>query len=252
MSLDVWKVERFAARDGVELATHTRGSGRTVVMIHGFLASTEANWIAPGIADRVVDAGFRVVGLDLRGHGQSDAPITPEAWPEDVLASDGFDLIARLGLVDYDLVGYSLGARTAARMLVRGARPRRAALGGMGLSGIVSAGRRAELFREWITRGEASADPAAGRRVQAMMQQNGVEPAAMLGVLDSFAATTDAELAAVETPTLVVSGVDDDDNGSPEELAAILPHGKAVRIPGHHLSAVGAPLGRAIIEFLQG
>lgn len=250
MALDGWLIERFAARDGVDLATHTRGTGRTVLMIHGFLASTEANWIAPGIADRVVDAGFRVVGLDLRGHGRSDAPTAPGAWPEDVLARDGFDLIAHLGLIDYDLVGYSLGARTSARMLVRGAKPRRAVLGGMGLSGIVSAGRRAELFREWITKGEASADPAAGRRIQAMMQQNGVEPAAMLGVLDSFAETRDAELAAVDVPTLVVSGVDDDDNGSPEELAALLPHGEALRIPGHHLSAVGAPLGRAIVDFL--
>lgn len=245
-----WAIERFAARDGVRLALHTRGEGRIALLIHGFLASTEANWILPGIADRLVEAGFRVVGLDLRGHGRSDAPTEPAAWPLDVLASDAFDLVAHLKLSDYDLVGYSLGARTSARMLVRGAKPRRAVLGGMGLSGIVSAGRRAELFREWITKGEAAADPAAGRRVQAMMQQNGVEPAAMLGVLSSFAATTEAELAAVTVPTLVISGVDDQDNGSAEELAALLPNGRWQRIPGHHLSAVGAPLGRAIVEFL--
>ena len=245
-----WPVERFAARDGVGLAFHARGEGRTALLIHGFLASTEANWILPGTADRIVEAGFRVVGLDLRGHGQSDAPTDPAAWPSDVLASDAFDLIAHLGLTDYDLVGYSLGARTSARMLVRGAKPRRAVLGGMGLSGIVSSGRRAELFREWITKGEAAADPTAGRRVQAMMQQNGVEPAAMLGVLDSFTATTDAELAAVTVPTLVISGSDDQDNGSAEELAALLPNGQAERIPGNHLSAVGAPLGRAIAQYL--
>lgn len=249
--MEGWTVERFAARDGVQLANHTKGSGRAVVIIHGFLSSMEANWIAPGIADRMVEAGFRVVGLDLRGHGLSDAPTRPELWPEDVLATDGFDLLAHLGLIDYDLVGYSLGARTSARMLVRGAKPRRAVLGGMGASGIVSSGKRAELFREWIVKGEQAADPAAGRRVQAMMQQNGVKPEAMLGVLSSFSPTTGDDLRAVDTPTLVISGVDDHDNGSPEELASLLPHGEAKRIPGHHLSAVGAPLGRAIVDYLR-
>ena len=246
-----WSTERFCASGGVELAYYTAGSGRTVVLIHGFLASTAANWIAPGIADKLVEAGFHVVGLDLRGHGKSDAPTDPALWPEDVLASDGFELLAHLGLINYDLVGYSLGARTSARMLVRGAKPRRAVLGGMGLSGIVSAGRRAELFREWITKGEAAVDPAAGRRVHAMMQQNGAKPEAMLGVLSSFAATIEADLAAVDVPTLVVSGVDDEDNGSPEALAAVMANAKPLRIPGNHLSAVGAPLGRAIVEYLR-
>ncbi len=248
--MEGWSIERFKARDGVRLAAHTRGSGRTVVMIHGFLSSTAGNWIEPGIADRLVEAGFRVVGLDLRGHGASDAPIEPALWPEDVLATDGFDLLAALGLVDYDLVGYSLGARTAARMLVRGAEPRRAVLGGMGASGILHAGARAELFREWITRGERAADPAAGRRVHAMMAQNGVMPEAMLGVLSSFVPTTGGQLRAIDIPVLAVSGVDDHDNGSPEDLAALLADGVVMRIPGHHLSAVGAPLGRAIVDYL--
>jgi len=43
----------------------------------------------------------------------------------DVLAMDAEALIAHLGLSDYDLGGYSLGGRTTARLLVRGARPRR-------------------------------------------------------------------------------------------------------------------------------
>lgn len=247
-----WQVERFKAEDGASLACHTRGSGRPVVMIHGFLASTQYNWITPGIADRVVDAGFRVVALDLRGHGQSDAPTEPARWPVDILADDGFALLRHFDLGDYDLVGYSLGARTAARMLVRGAAPRRAVLGGMGASGIMEAGARAEMFRDSILHGEQARDPAAGRRVRAMIEASHLKPEAMLGVLSSFAPTTEAELRTVEVPTLVISGQDDHDNGSAEDLAAILPQGQALRIPGNHLSAVGAPLGRAIADYLAG
>ena len=250
--MDGWRTERFEAEDGVALACHTRGSGRTVAMLHGFLASSDLNWIQPGIADRLVDAGFRVMALDLRGHGRSDAPIDRAHWPKDVLADDGFALLRHQGLTDYDLVGYSLGARTAARMLVRGASPRRAVLGGMGASGIMLAGARAAMFEDSILHGDKAADPAAGRRVRAMIEAGGLKPDAMLGVLASFAATTEADLTSVQVPTLVVAGVDDQDNGSAEDLAALLPHSQARRIPGNHLSAVGAPLGRAIADFLVG
>jgi pimeloyl-ACP methyl ester carboxylesterase len=248
--MGVWQVERVQAGDGTGLAVHTRGGGRPVLMLHGFLANTEVNWTLPGIADRLVDAGFRVIALDLRGHGQSDAPTDPARWPVDVLVDDGLGVISSLGLTDYDLVGYSLGARTAARMLVRGASPRRAVLGGMGASGIMEAGARAAMFEDSIRRGDKAKDPAAGRRVQAMIAHGGLKPEAMLGVLSSFAPTTQADLRGVAVPTLVISGEDDQDNGSAEDLAALLQHGRALRIPGNHLSAVGAPLGRAIVDYL--
>lgn len=248
--MDEWRSERFTAADGVRLAYHVRGEGRTVLLLHGFLANSRVNWIDPGIAERLVKAGFSVVAMDLRGHGQSDAPTEPRFWPRDVLADDGLALIRELDLMDYDLVGYSLGARTAARMLVRGARPRRVVLGGMGASGIMQAGARAAMFEDAIRHGDRAEDPAAGRRVQAMIAHGGLKPETMLGVLASFAPTCEDDLRAIAMPTLVIAGEDDQDNGSAEDLAALLPRGRAQRAPGNHLSAVGAPLGRAIVDFL--
>jgi pimeloyl-ACP methyl ester carboxylesterase len=58
-------------------------------------------------------------------------------------------------------------------------------------------------------------------------------------------------LAAIQTPVLVLAGDEDDDNGTAEDLAAVLPHGRAVRVPGNHMSAVAQPdLGRAIADYL--
>ena len=52
-------------------------------------------------------------------------------------------------------------------------------------------------------------------------------------------------------PTLVLSGVDDHDNGSAAELAALLPHGTLVEVPGNHMSAVAKPhLGAAMVAYL--
>ena len=242
---------RFKSFDGAEIAVHTLGEGRPTLMLHGFLASAELNWFAPGIAQKIAAAGRRVIAPDLRGHGQSDAPVDPAGWPGDVLAADQEALLKHLGITDYDLVGYSLGARTAVRTLVRGARPGKCALGGMGDSGIMQAGARAEMFEDSIRHGDKARDPQAGRYIQAAMAQRGLKPEAMLGVLTSFVTTTEADLKAIPTPTLAVSGVDDEDNGSPERLAVLMPNAKALRVPGNHLTAVAEPaLAQSFVDFL--
>src|SRR5689334_71566 len=109
----------FAAPDGVRLAWHEMGQGKPVVLLHGYISSADMNWIRFGHAAKVAQEGFRVIMPDLRAHGQSDAPHDPALYPPDVLADDGFALLEHLGLTQYDLGGYSLGARTVSRMMAR-------------------------------------------------------------------------------------------------------------------------------------
>jgi pimeloyl-ACP methyl ester carboxylesterase len=53
-------------------------------------------------------------------------------------------------------------------------------------------------------------------------------------------------------PTLVVCGAEDDDNGSAEELANVLPHAVFEEVPGTHMSSVTKPeFGEAIAGFLS-
>ncbi|MBS0411670.1 MAG: alpha/beta fold hydrolase [Proteobacteria bacterium] len=241
----------FRAPDGVALAWHELGAGRPVVLLHGFLSSARRNWFAPGLAQALAGAGHRVIAPDCRGHGDSEAPEDPAAWPRDVMAADVEALIAHLGLKDYDLAGYSMGGRTAARMMVRGARPRRCVLGGMGDEGIMQAGPRADAFEDAIRHGEHAADPAMGRAIHKAMAAQGLKPAAMLGVLAAFAPTTEAELAAVPTPTLAILGRDDHDNGSAERLAAIMPACRALTVEGDHGAVPATPAFReAMLAFL--
>lgn len=126
----------FAASDGVGLIWREIGQGRPLVLLHGLFSNAEINWIKFGHAEAIAAADYRVIMPDLRAHGQSAAPHDAANYPHDILARDNEELIAHLGLADYDLGGFSLGARTTARMLVRGARPRRVVLAGMGLEGL--------------------------------------------------------------------------------------------------------------------
>ena len=73
---------------------------------------------------------------DLRAHGISGKPHEPDAYPHGILGRDLEELIAHLGLDDFDLGGFSLGARTTVQAVGEGVKPRRAVLAGMGLEGL--------------------------------------------------------------------------------------------------------------------
>jgi pimeloyl-ACP methyl ester carboxylesterase len=241
----------FFDQGNVRLAWHEVGEGRPVVLIHGFFSNAHVNWIKFGHADAIAARGFRVIMPDLRAHGQSDAPHDPAAYPPDVLADDGFALIEHLGLTDYDLGGYSLGGRTVARMMIRGAAPRRAVIAGMGLDGLTGATGRQGHFRNILTNLGSFQRGTPEWNAEAFLKTTKGDPVALLHILDTFVDTPLDEIAAIQVPTLVVSGDEDDDNGSAEALADVLPHGTAQRIPGGHMSAVARrELGVAIGDFL--
>uniref|UniRef100_UPI0035CBD762 alpha/beta fold hydrolase n=1 Tax=uncultured Sphingomonas sp. TaxID=158754 RepID=UPI0035CBD762 len=241
----------FESFDGARLAWRETGEGRPVVLIHGFFSTATVNWIKYGHAARIAEAGFRVIMPDLRAHGDSARPHDAASYPPDVLMRDGFALVEQLGLTDYDLAGYSLGGRTTMRMLANGARPRRAVLSGMGLEGILHTAGRGSYFHNVLTNLGSFARGTSEWLTEAFLKTTGGDPLALLRILDTFVDTPLEAIHAIETPTLVLTGVDDDDNGSGAALAQALPHGRFQSIPGNHMSAVLKPeLGTAIADFL--
>ncbi|MFC7497957.1 alpha/beta fold hydrolase [Enterovirga sp. GCM10030262] len=244
-------IRHFTARDGTRLAWRETGQGRPLVLIHGYFSNAFVNWIRYGHAATIAAAGFRVIMPDLRAHGDSDKPHDPAAYKPDVLADDGFDLVGHLGLTDYDLAGYSLGGRTAVRMLARGAKPRRAVLCGMGLDGILDTQGRGGYFRHVLTHLGSFPRGSSEWMTEAFLKTTGGDPEALLLILNTFADTNREALAAIDLPVLVVTGAEDDDNGSGAVLADAIPGARYVEVPGNHMSAVTKPdLGRAIADFL--
>jgi pimeloyl-ACP methyl ester carboxylesterase len=241
----------FDARDGVRLAWREMGEGAPILLLHGLFSNAEVNWIKFGTAARVAEAGYRVIMPDLRVHGSSDAPHEPDHYPPDVLVRDLEDLVAHLGLADFDLGGFSLGARTSVRAVVAGMQPRRLILGGMGLAGLAGWAKRGRFFQRVVADYEsAKRGDDTWMSIQFMKTMKIDRVAASL-LLDSFTDTTPEMLAALTMPTLVVCGDQDQDNGSAEELVVVLPDARLSTIPGTHMSSVTRPeLGEAIAAFL--
>jgi pimeloyl-ACP methyl ester carboxylesterase len=243
---------RFASFDGVELALHRMGEGRPVVLLHGLFSDAHTNWIKFGHAQRLADAGFEAIMPDLRAHGHSAKPHDPVAYPRDVLVRDARALVDYLGLDQYDLGGFSLGARTAVRSVIDGLEPRRLVLAGMGLEGLAGWDRRAHFFIDAIDRFDEvkAGDPAFF--AVAFMKTQRVDRAAARLLLGSSGDTEQEELVRVTMPTLVLCGDKDHDNGSPQALARALPDARFEQVPGTHMSSVAEPqLGEAISRFLS-
>jgi len=246
------RTETLASFDDTHLAVHRAGEGRPVLLLHGLFSDAHTNWIRFGHAARLAEAGFEAIMPDLRAHGQSGKPHDPGAYPPDVLVRDVAAIVDALGLSDYDLAGFSLGARTAARAVISGQSPRRLILAGMGLEGLAGWDRRAAFFIDAIDRFDnvRHGDPAF-YAVAFMKTQKTDRDAARL-LLQSVDDTREDELSAIAMPALVVCGAQDRDNGSPEALAAALPQGRLEEIPGTHMSSVTEPaLGSVLVDFLR-
>ena len=244
-------IHRWTASDGIELAWHECGEGRPAILLHGLFSDATMNWIKFGHAARIAEQGFRVIMPDLRAHGLSGKPHAAEHYPKGILARDLRELIDRLALPEFDLGGFSLGARTTVEGVGKGLRPGRAILGGAGLEGLRNWERRKTFFLDAIAMFDTAqrGDPH-WLSIQFMKSQKIDRVAATL-LLESFEDAFVTWLDAFTMPTLVVCGDQDDDNGSAEELANVLPNAVFREVPGTHMSSVTKPqFGEAIARFL--
>ena len=95
---------------------------RPVLLVHGFSSSSKLNWVDSGWLPALLEAGRRVIMVDLPGHGRSGAPEDRDSYSPSRIRADllqaAFDAGVR-PLQDgdpasgLDVVGYSLGARLA-------------------------------------------------------------------------------------------------------------------------------------------
>jgi pimeloyl-ACP methyl ester carboxylesterase len=93
--------------DGVQIQYVTAGQGDPVILIHGFVANAQLNWIAPGVFE-ALSKDYRVIAPDLRGHGQSGKPHGAENYGPK-MAKDIINLMDHLKIEKAHIIGYSLG-----------------------------------------------------------------------------------------------------------------------------------------------
>jgi len=113
LTIPGFRYERVTVASGVRLRVAIGGSGRPVLLLHGF-PQTHLMWrhVAAGLA-----AGHTVICPDLRGYGDSDKPASggPDAYSKRVMAADIVALATALGHGRFALAGHDRGALVAIR-----------------------------------------------------------------------------------------------------------------------------------------
>jgi pimeloyl-ACP methyl ester carboxylesterase len=239
----------FESFDGLRLSYLDDGDGRPVVLLHGFAADTNVNYVRSGILDLLLDEGYRVVTLDARGHGLSSKPTDPQAYTDDAMKRDVVALFDHLGLDDVLLVGYSMGAHLALRLAPTDPRVKAVVLLGIGESGTGGedgADRRDALVAVLEAESPDDVDDASLRQFRVMA---GLDREPLLAYVKSPGAVGPAP-DSVDVPVLLIVGDDDENAGDPAPLAERL-DAQLVRVPGDHFTANARPeLHRALTEFL--
>lgn len=250
---------QFDSNGSVAINYIDEGQGPPVVLVHGFASSLHGNWRAPGIVDALVKAGRRVAALDCRGHGRSGKPHDPDAYAGTAMPDDVIALMDHLSIAKGDLIGYSMGGMISSRLMV--SHPERfnsVILAGVG-DAIVTGDsaswsqRSAAIANALEAPDGAKSGDATARGFRVFAEASGNDLAALAAMQKSRSLRTfdRSKLADTKLPVLVLIGEGDTLVGSGDRLAATIPGASLVKVPGDHLTAVGAPeLKRAILDFL--
>jgi pimeloyl-ACP methyl ester carboxylesterase len=239
--------------DGIRLhyEVHGPGNGVPLVLVHGFASDYRLNWVGTRWQEALTTAGFRVFGLDCRGHGHSDKPHDREAYAMEIMAGDVIRFLDHLGVRSARYLGYSMGARIGLQVVIDfPGRVQRAVLGGLGTAGAIES---AEAIAESLLRGEPTDDPIAQSFYRFASARPTNDLKALAACITGLRPVTDPrELSAIQTPILVVVGERDDIAHGAPELVELIPSSRLVTIPGRdHMSAVPArEFKQAAIEFL--
>ena len=246
---------------GGEIFYSDQGNGDGVILVHGFAASVQENWVKAGWIQMLTRAGRRVVAIDLRGHGQSTAFRQPADYSLPLMAGDVLAIVEHLQIKKPDLIGFSLGARVVLELLrMRGDRFLLGVLCGVGETLLNPREERdPEAFAKAMEAPSAEVvDDDMARRFRLFAEAQGQDLAALAACSRGLAAMgrpwTRELLAGIKNEMLVIAGAGDDLAGAPEGLARCFANAKAKRIPGcGHMDCLTQPMFKgAVMDFLAG
>lgn len=230
------------AQPSGETSASAAGSNLPVVLVHGFASNAVINWGATGWIDRLAKTNRRVVAIDNRGHGESAKLYGLQEYGAPLMAEDVAALMDACEIPVAHVIGYSMGARISAFLsLAHPDRVERVVFGGLGINmvrGMAGTGPIAHALEAPSI--DEVTNPTA-RTFRAFAEQTGSDLKALAACIRSARAPLTAEMVArIACPALVVVGDRDVIGGSADELAALLPKGRALTLPDRdHMKAVG-------------
>ncbi len=243
----------FFQSDQVKLAYLDEGAGLPVILIHGFASNIATNWVNTGWVGHLKKAGYRVIAIDNRGHGQSEKLYDPEAYAAPLMAEDIRRLLDHLEFRDAFILGYSMGARISAFLtLSHPQRVKRVVFAGLGINMVRGLGGAGPIAKALEAPSLDEVTNETARTFREFAESTGSDLKALAACIRATREKITREnIATISKPVLVVVGTEDVIGGSAEELAKLIPNGEHVDLVGRdHMKAVGDRVFKeAVVEF---
>jgi len=241
------KTQFFDTFDDIKIAYTDEGEGDAVLLIHGFI-NTKESWKKTELKKDLLNEGFRVIALDLRGNGESDKPQENDAYAYDAEVMDIMFLMQHLRLRKYMAIGYSRGSIVLAKLLTKDKRIKKAVLGGMGIDFTNPHWKRRIMFMKAFsgdvtkdTKGAVDYAKSVNADLRSLHLQQKYQPVARK-----------RELGYIKAKVLIISGDKDLDNGNPEELQKAIPKSKLEIVKGDHNGTYKTEaFSKAVVSFLD-
>lgn len=254
--------------DGVQIAYLDQGQGEPVVLLQGFTGHL-SQW--PKMRNALLEAGYRVIAMDARGHGQSGKPHDPKLYGHQ-MADDVVRLLDHLHIRRTHVVGYSMGGDIANK--VREMYPSRlltVTMGGVG-KGVTKGWTTSDFnymeIAESLERGDglkvllgepngAGRRPLSASEIEEMNRtiMEGQDPLALAAVIRAYPdlEVSEESLTNNSVPTLVIVGQHDPEKPTVDELKKVMTKIHVKVIPdADHFTAGGRPeFFDAVTEFLN-
>lgn len=295
----------FTSFDGIRIAYHDEGDGPAVILLHGFgvdglgqfgdferilpiLEKRQEMFREvfgqapplpnppvegrPGTVRALLAAGARTIVPDMRGFGASDKPTEKTAYADSALARDVLALIDHLGLDAVDVIGFSMGSGTAARLL-RPPQAKSAILAGVGdyalEDGVLEFPKdwpvpdsvpRPITRRVWAEEGARileQGEIVPGHLASAALiaaRVTGADPKVLAAVIRGAVVPTwpTEELRKIEVPVLILNGKADVANQKIDRLRQEIPTARSAECEGDHNSTPYQPtFHQAVIQFFE-
>ncbi|TWR26454.1 alpha/beta hydrolase [Mucilaginibacter pallidiroseus] len=238
----------YISFDGTKIYYEVQGSGYPVVLVHGFTNNSQS-WKRGKLYQELLNHGYKVIIMDLRGNGRSGKPHTDAAYSNGAEAKDVMGLVSSLGIKRYAVVGYSRGSIITSRIMVLDKRVNKAVMGGMG------ANYTNPNWPRRIHAYEALMGDTTHHDVDEMMgwiHRNNFDNTALAYQQKHQPSTSAAELGKLRIPVLLIDGTEDDTNGDVTILQKMIPGSKLINVPGNHDNAGNSiQFSTAVLNFLK-
>jgi len=175
--------------DGTRIAYEAVGNGPTLVLLHGGFVQDRRAWTQAGYVDRL-NGAFRLLVIDLRGHGESDRPHATEMYVADKLCADVLAVLDTESIERAHVWGYSFGAGVALQLAAVGSR----------IDRVVVAGA---VLGRWLTVGAAQRAIQDLQVVAAAKQRGEIDSLPVHEMQKDFARKADLDVASATYRAMV-------------------------------------------------